>query len=83
MHCKTQFVFQTKCNVSNFFTFKKRISLFLRSGVVYKFQCGGCNATYYGKTKRHFKVRMFEHLEFSAPTGKRVKGDDNSAIKEN
>ena len=38
--------------------------------------------TYYGKTKHHFKVRMCEHLGISALTGKRVKGDDDSAIKE-
>ena len=34
------------------------------------------------KTKRHFKVRMCEQLGISALTGKRVKGDDDSAIKE-
>ena len=63
-------------------TFKNKIPSFLRSGIVYKFQCGSCNATYCGKTKRHFKVRMCEHLGISALTGKRVKGDDDSAIKE-
>ena len=75
-------IFQTNCKISNFFTFKDKIPSFLRSGIVYKFQCGSCNATYYGKTKRHFKVRMCEHLGISALTGKRVKGDDDSAIKE-
>ena len=81
-YCNIQFVFQTKCKISNFFTFKDKIPLVLRSGIVYKFQCGSCHATYYGKTKRHFKVRMCEHLGISALTGKRVKGDDDSAIKE-
>ena len=81
-YCNVQFVFQTKCKISNFFTFKDKIPLVFRSGIVYKFQCGSCNATYYGKTKRHFKVRMCEHLGISALTGKRVKGDDDSAIKE-
>ena len=81
-YCNVQFVFQTKCKISNLFTFKDKIPLVLRSGIVYKFQCGSCNATYYGKTKRHFKVRMCEHLGISALTGKRVKGDDDSAIKE-
>ena len=38
--------------------------------------------TYYGKTKHHFKVRMFERLETSALTGKIVNGDDDSDIKE-
>ena len=81
-YCNVRFVFQTKCKISNFFTFKDKIPSFLRSGIVYKFQCGSCNATYYGKTKRHFKVRMCEHLGISALTGKKVKGDDDSAIKE-
>ena len=81
-YCNIRFVFQTKCKISNFFTFEDKIPSFLRSGIVYKFQCGSCNATYYGKTKRHFKVRMCEHLGISALTGKRVKGDDDSAIKE-
>ena len=81
-YCNIQFVFQTKCKISNFFTFKHKIPLVLRSGIAYKFQCVSCNPTYYGKTKRHFKVRMCEHLGISALTGKRVKGDDDSAIKE-
>ena len=68
--------------INNLFTFKDKIPSFLRSGNVYKFQSSGCNAVYYGKTKRHFKVRMCEHLGISALTGKRVKGDDDSAMKE-
>ena len=36
----------------------------------YKFKCSGCSATYYGKTKRHFKVGMCEHVGVSALTGK-------------
>ena len=59
---------------------KCRKHLFLRSGIGYKFQCGSCNDNYYGKTKRHFKVRMYEHLWISALTGKN--GGDDSAITE-
>ena len=81
-HCNFRIVFQSKCKLINFFTFKDQIPIFLRSGIVYKFKCSGCNATYYGKTKRHFKVRMCEHLEFSALTRIRVNGDNDSAIKE-
>ena len=81
-YCNIRFAFQTKCKISNIFTFKDKIPAFLRSGIVYKFQCGSCNGTYYGKTKGHFKVRMCEHLGISALTGKIVKGDDDSAIKE-
>ena len=50
----------------------------------YKYKCGGCNATYYGKTKRHFKVRICEHLGISHLTEKKVKIDNNklTAIQE-
>ena len=67
----------SKCKISNFFTFKDKIPSVLRSGIVYKFQCGICNTNYYGKTKHNFKVRICEHLGISA-----LKGDDDSAIKE-
>ena len=49
----------------------------LLSGLVYKYKCGGCNATYYGKSKCHFKVRICEHLGISHHTGKKVKIDNN------
>ena len=54
---------------------------YLRSGIVYNFQHGSSNATYYGKTKRHIKVRMCEHLDIFTFIGERVKGDNDSAIK--
>ena len=45
---------------------------------------GGCNATYYGKTKRHFKVNICEHLGIPHLTEKKVKIDNNklTAIQE-
>ena len=73
-HCNFRIVFQSKCKLINFFTFKYKIPIFLRSRIVYKFKCDGCNATYL--------FRMCEHLGVSALTGKRVKGDNDSAIKE-
>ena len=81
-HWNFRIVFQSKCKLINFFKFKDKIPIFLSSGIVYKIKCGGFNATYYGKTKRLFKVRMCEHLGVSALTGKRVKWDNYSAIKE-
>ena len=55
-------VFQTKRKLINSFLFKGKIPVFLRSDIVYKLKCGGCSATCYGKTKRHFKFRMCEQL---------------------
>ena len=82
LYCNIQFVSHTKCKVRNIFTLKDKIPTFLSSGIVYEFQCGGCNTTYYWKTKHHFKVRMWQHLGIYALTGKGVKGDDNFPIKE-
>ena len=81
-NCNFRIVFQSKCELISFFTFKNKTPIFLRSGIVYEFKGGGYNATYYDKTKGHFKVRMCEHLGVSALTWKRVKGDNDSAIKE-
>ena len=44
----------------------------MRSHLVYKFSCGSCNATYYGKTERHLNVRSGEHSGKSALTRKKV-----------
>ena len=81
-HCSFQIVFHGKCKLINFFTFKDKSPIFLHSGIVYKFKCCGCNATYYGKTKCHFKVRMCEYLGVSSLTEIKVKGDNHSDIKE-
>ena len=79
-YCNFRVLFQTKCKLICFF--KDKIPVFLHSGIVYKNKYNGSNATYYGKTKCHFKVQMCEHLWDSALTGKRLNEDNNSAIKE-
>ena len=68
--CKLNVVFKTKFRLSNFFKFKDRLCKDLTSGIIYKFQYGSCNASYYGQTKRHFKVRVSEHMGVSPLTGK-------------
>ena len=49
---------------------------------VCKFTCGRCNATYYGETRRHFKVRVGEHSGISPLTNKRSKSRKSAAVKE-
>ena len=39
----------------------------LRSRVVYKFTCTGCNACYVGETTQHFSTRAREHLASDRP----------------
>ena len=52
----------------------------LRSNLVYKFKCNIYNDIYYDKTKRHFKVRVCEHLGITTLTGKKVKSPKESAV---
>ena len=70
-------VFTSPVRVKSFFTFKGKLPKMLLSGLVYQYKCGGCNDTYHGKTKRHFKVRICEHLDISHLTEKEVKIDNN------
>ena len=45
------------------FNVKDSIPKFLKSFVVCKFVCPGCNACYIGETTRHLSTRITEHLE--------------------
>ena len=54
----------------------------LRSNIVYKFTCGRCNATYYGQTFHHFKVRIGEQSGISPLTNKRSKSKKLTAVKD-
>ena len=54
----------------------------LCSNVVYKFSCGRCNATCYGKTCRYLGVRVGEHSGVSPLTGKRSKSKKSTEVKD-
>ena len=56
--------------IGSFFNFKDKIPINVRSLLAYQCTCSSCNATYFGKTKKHFKVQMCEHLGISYKTGK-------------
>ena len=64
------------------FTFKDKISKGIRSLLCYKFQCSSCNATCYGKAKRHFKVCVSEHMGISACRGKNTKCTRISTVRD-
>ena len=55
--------------VGSLFRFKDSIPSNLRSGLVYKYSCGGCNATYIGCTRQRFGARVHQHLGRSDRTG--------------
>ena len=77
-------VLSSGIKIGSFLNFKDKLSFKVRSFVVYKFTCGECNVTYIGKTKRHLKVRMCEHLGISYITGKPRKFNQNqtTAVRE-
>ena len=55
----------------------------LRFGIVYEFECGSCNATYYGETKCVIlRSESCENFGISARTAKIINCDDGSTIKE-
>ena len=78
--CKLGIVFKCQTRLSNSFRYKDPIPKDLISGVVYKFQCGLCNESYYGESIRHLDIRSVEHIGVSPLTGKKVKPSNNSAI---
>ena len=74
-------VFTSPVKVKSFSTFQDKLPKMLLSGLVYKQKCSGCNAAYYGKTKLHFKVQLFEHLGISYLTGKKGEIGNNKLSK--
>ena len=74
-------MFKSQNKLAKAFRFKDRIPKELISGVVYKFQCGLCNESYYGECVRHLNVRIGEHMGISPLTRKKVK-PEGSAVSD-
>ena len=71
-------LFKNKITLRNNFLATNWIPIDLTSGVFYKFQCGFCNESYYGKCVRHLNVRIGEHIGISPLTKKQVKFKSSS-----
>ena len=78
--CKLEIAFKCQTKPFNSFQFKDPIPKDLRSGFVYKFQCGLCNESYYGEIIRHVNIGSEEHIGVSPFTGKKVKPIKNSVV---
>ena len=77
-----QMVLSNKSRIGNNFHFKDRIPKDLTSGVVYKFQCGLCNKSYYVECVRHLNVKIGKHIGILPLTKKEVK-PKNSSVADN
>ena len=80
--CELKVVFRSSTRLGSFFRFKDKLPVSLLSGVVYRFTCDSCNAIYVGKTQRHLRVRIAEHIGVSALTGKSIKPEKDSAVSQ-
>ena len=80
--CKLKIIFETGNRLKNYFRFKDRVPETLKCNFVYKFKCGSCTASYYGKTYRNMKVRVSEHQSVSPRTGKQVKGMLSTSVRD-
>ena len=76
---KLKIIFKTGSKLGNIFTYKDKSPFPIQSLLLYLFTCSSCNATYIGKTKRHNKIRMCEHLGISSKTGKNLKYNSSQA----
>ena len=62
------------------FGFKDRQPRLCQSNLIYKYTCESCKAFYIGKTERQFGLRICEHQNISARTGKEFKSKSTSDI---
>ena len=82
--CKLKVIFSSGNRLRNSFMFKDKVPFSVRSYLLYRYTCSRRNSTYIGKTKRHYVVRVFEHLGVSLRTGKKfsfnARNINNSAV---
>ena len=75
-------IFKSPSRLSSVFNFKDKLPAYLVSGVIYKYTCSSCKATYVGKTKRHTHKRFSEHAGHSPLTGKVLKGQKSTTVRD-
>ena len=80
--CHLKVVSQSPYKLHTLFCFKDTLDKKIRCHLVYRYSCSSCNATYYGKTYRHFLTKATEHMGISNLTGKRVKNVKESAVSD-
>ena len=68
--CKIEIIFK----LANVYGLKDNEPLCVWTNIGYKFACARCNATFYGETCHHFKVKVGEHSDI---TKKRSKSQKN------
>ena len=80
--CKLNVVFRSTCRLGNLFRFKDSLEKKISSGLVYRYTCSNCKATYYGKIFQHFFTRTSEHVGTFNLTRKHIKNAKELAISD-
>ena len=75
-------IYRASTRLRSLFKFKDSIPSYLTSGIIYKYTCCRCNSTYVGESIRHAKRRYSEHLGISALSGKPLKGQNSTAVRD-
>ena len=75
-------IFRPARTLGSFFRVKDTMPKWLKSRVIYSFSCADCEASYIGRTTRHYKTRVYEHLGISSRTQQPLLSPPFSAIRE-
>ena len=69
---RAQIIFTTRKLKTCLPSLKTPFARELRSKVVYKLTCSGCNSAYVGQTVRHLATRVDEHRKGDSPVGQHL-----------
>ena len=67
-----QIIFTTRKLKARLTSLKISFARELRSKVVYKLTCSGCNSTFVGQTVRHLGTRVDEQRKWDSPVGQHL-----------
>ena len=81
-HLDLILVFRNNFTIGSFCKHKESLPAPLCSSVIYIYNCGECNSSYIGSTKRQFRCRIAEHMGVSVRTGRPLQAPNHSAIME-
>ena len=77
-----RFVFVNSFQIGSFFKIKEHLPDDLRSGIIYKYTCDACQASYIGSTLKQSKVRFFQHIGISHRTHQPLTSNIKSSIRD-
>ena len=80
--CKLEITFKWKTRLSSSSWYNDPTPKYIISGVVYKFQCGLCNESCYGKSIKHLDLRSEEHIGVSPLTWNKVEPINNCDVRD-